>query len=383
VEAFIHDAVRTPRGKGTERGALAHVRPVELLAPLFRALAARNQLDTSTVDDVTLGCSTATGEQGANIAKAATHFAGWDYRSSGGTVSRLCCSGVDAIATAAAKIDAGMDDLVVAGGVESMSRVPIFSDQGPLFADPEVASASGFVHMGMAADIVATLGEISRGECDAYALESHQRAGAARDEGRFVHSLIAVNGLDADEAIRDGQTIDDLAALQPAFAGLATDVVHRKLPNLGQIKHVHTIATAPQIVDGASLLLIGRAQEGARAQIVSAANVGVKPPLLTATVPATQQALERAGMTLADIDLFEVNESFAAIVLHYMRHFGLDPDRVNVNGGAIAMGHPLGATGGILAATLLDELERRDLEVGLVTIPAAAGIGAALVLQRV
>jgi acetyl-CoA C-acetyltransferase len=378
MEAFIYDAVRTPRGKGNERGALADQRPVDLLAPLFGALVERNDLDTQDVDDVTLGCSTATGEQGANIAKAAAHFAGWDYRSSGGTVSRLCCSGVDAIATAAAKVDAGMDDLVVAGGVESMSRVPIFSDQGPLFADPEVASAGGFVHMGVAADVVATLGQITREECDAYAVESHRRAAA-----RFTPSLIPVNGLDHDEAVREGMTVDQIASFEPAFAGMASDVVHKKLPNLGPIDHVHTIATAPQIVDGASLLLIGRGREGARAQIVSAANVGVKPPLLTATVPATQKALERAGMSIADVDLFEVNESFAAIVLHYMRHFDLDPERVNPNGGAIAMGHPLGATGGMLAATLLDELERRDLEVGLLTIPAAAGIGAALIVQRV
>jgi acetyl-CoA C-acetyltransferase len=378
VDAFIHDAVRTPRGKGNERGALADQRPVDLLAPLFAALVERNDLDTQDVDDVTLGCSTATGEQGSNIAKAAAHFAGWDYRSSGGTVSRLCCSGVDAIAIAAAKVDAGMDDLVVAGGVESMSRVPIFSDEGPLFADPEVASASGFVHMGVAADVVATLGHITREECDAYAVESHRRAAA-----RFTPSLVPVNGLDHDEAVREGMTVDQIASFEPAFAGMASDVVHEKLPSLGPIQHVHTIATAPQIVDGASLLLIGRGKEGARARIVSAANVGVKPPLLTATVPATQKALERAGLTLADVDLFEVNESFAAIVLHYMRHFDLDPERVNPNGGAIAMGHPLGATGGMLAATLLDDLERRDLEIGLLTIPAAAGIGAALILQRV
>ncbi len=233
--------------------------------------------------------------------------------------------------------------------------------------------------MGVAADIVATLGAISREDCDAYAVESHRRAAAAR----LDRSLIPVNGLDRDEAIREGMTVDQLASLEPAFADMADDVAHEKLPNLGEIDHVHTIASAPQIVDGASLLLVGGEKEGARAQIVSAANVGVKPPLLTATVPATRQALERAGMTIADVDLFEVNESFAAIVLHYMRHFDLDPDRVNVNGGAIAMGHPLGATGGMLAATLLDELERRDLETGLVTIPAAAGIGAALILQRV
>ena len=378
MKAFIRDAVRTPRGKGDERGALADQRPVELLAPLFAALEERNDLDTARVDDVTLGCSTATGEQGANIAKAAAHFAGWDYRSSGGTVSRLCCSGVDAIATAAAKVDAGMDDLAVAGGVESMSRVPIFSDQGPLFADPEVAAAGGFVHMGVAADVVATLGGISRDDCDAYAVESHKRAAGAP-----TPSMVPVNGLDRDETVRARLTVEDVASFEPAFAGMAAGVVHQKLPNLGEIEHVHTIATAPQIVDGASLLLIGSGQEGARGQIVSAANVGVKPPLLTATVPATQKALERAGMTLEDIDLFEVNESFAAIVLHYMRHFDLDPDRVNVNGGAIAMGHPLGATGGMLAATLLDELERRDLEMGLITIPAAAGIGAALIVQRV
>jgi acetyl-CoA C-acetyltransferase len=383
VNAYIYDAVRTPRGKGSEHGALAHVRPVELLEPLFGALAARNELDTSAVDDVILGCSTAAGEQGADIAKAAAHFAGWDYRSSGGTVSRLCCSGVDAIATAAAKVHAGMDSLVVAGGVESMSRVPIFSDDGPLFADDDVASAAGFVDLGLAADVVATLGEITREQCDAYALESHERAGVARDEGRFDRSLIPLNGLDRDEAIRDGQELADLAALAPAFAGSHADVVHEKLPSLGEIEHVHTVASAPQKVDGASLLLVGGKKGNARAEIISAANVGVKPPLLTATVPATQQALERAGMRLGDVDLFEVNESFAAIVLHYMRHFDIDPDRVNVNGGAIAMGHPLGATGGILTATALDELERRDLEVGLVTIPAAAGIGAALIIRRV
>lgn len=379
MEAFIHDAVRTPRGKGSERGALAAMRPVELLAPLFGALAERNRLDTAAVGDVTLGCSTPIWDQGSNIAKAAAHFAGWDYRSSGGTVSRLCCSGLDAIATAAAKVDAGMDDLAVAGGVESMSRVPIFSDDGPLFADPEVAAASGFVHMGVAADIVATLGGISRAECDAYAVESHRRAASAD----FSASLVPVNGLDRDETIRAGTTVKQLAALEPAFGDLPAGVAHEKLPKLGAIEPVHTIGTAPQIVDGASLLLIGRAKEGARARIVSAANVGVKPPLLTATVPATQQALDRAGMKLGDVDLFEVNESFAAIVLHYMRHFDLDPECVNVNGGAIAMGHPLGATGGILAATVLDELERRDLEVGLVTIPAAAGIGAALIIQRI
>jgi acetyl-CoA C-acetyltransferase len=378
VEAFIHDAVRTPRGKGNERGALADRRPVDLLAPLFRALEERNDLDTKRVDDVTLGCSTATGEQGANIAKAAAHFAGWHYTSSGGTVSRLCCSGVDAIATAAAKVDAGMDDLVVAGGVESMSRVPIFSDGGPLFADPEVALAGGFVHMGVAADIVATLGQITREACDTYAVESHRRAAAAP-----MPSVIPVNGLSHDEAIRPRVTIEELACFEPAFTGMSNGVPEQKLPDLGPIHHVHTIATAPQIVDGASLLLIGREREGARARVVAAANAGVKPPLLTATAPATRRALGRAGMSIDDIDLFEVNESFAAIVIHYMRHFDLDPDRVNVNGGAIAMGHPLGATGGMLTATLLDELERRDLETGLITIPAAAGIGAALIIQRV
>ena len=294
-------------------------------------------------------------------------------------MTRLCCSGVDAIATAAAKIDAGMDDVVVAGGVESMSRVPIFSDRGPLFSDPEVAAAGGFVHMGVAADIVATLGQIPRAECDAYAVESHRRAWRAD----FSKSLVPVDGVDRDEAIRGELTVEQIASFEPAFADMESDIPYLKLPDLGPIEHVHTIATAPQIVDGASLLLIGKDKEGARARIVSAANVGVKPPLLTATVPATRRALERAQMKIDDIDLFEVNESFAAIVLHYMRHFDLDPAHVNVNGGAIAMGHPLGATGGILAATLVDELERRDLETGLITIPAAGGIGAALVLQRV
>ncbi len=399
MEAFVYDAVRTPRGRGSAKGSLAETRPVELLATLFRALEQRNGLDTARVDDVTVGCNTQTAEQGSNVARAATLFAGWSYLSSGGTISRLCCSGVDAIATAAAKIDAGVDDLAVAGGVESMSRVPLFADGGPMFADPEVASASGFLHMGVAADIVATLGVISREDCDEYALRSHQRAAAARDSGAFDHSLVPVRDgdgellLDRDEMIRDGQTIEQLSALEPAFAALAQDgarrVIDDKLPNLGELDHVHTVASAPQIVDGASLVLLGNRDQAAvlgaepRARIVAAANAGVKSPLLTATAPASAKALERAGMTMRDVDLFEVNESFAAIVLHYGRHFDLDFERVNVNGGAIAMGHPLGATGGILLASLVDELESRDLEIGLLTIPAAAGIGAALMVQRV
>jgi acetyl-CoA C-acetyltransferase len=320
-------------------------------------------LDTALVGDVTLGC------------------------------------GVDAIATTAAKVDAGVEQLAVAGGVESMSRVPLFADGGPLFADPEVAGAAGFVHMGVAADVVATLASISRDECDEYALESHRRAAAARDAGRSDGSLVPVHGpdgellLDRDETVRDGQTLEALGALEPAFEGLARDgvaeLVQRALPELGPLRHVHTVGTAPQIVDGASLVLLGSREQaralGAepRARVVSAANAGVQPPLLTATVPASERALARTGMTIADVDLFEVNESFAATVLHYLRELDLDPGRVNVNGGAIAAGHPLGATGGILLATLLDELERRDLEIGLLTIPAAAGIGAALVVQRV
>ena len=311
MQAFIHDAVRTPRGKGNERGALAYTRPVELLAPLFGALAERNELDTSTVDDVTLGCSTATGEQGANIAKAAAHFAGWDYRSSGGT-SRACAARAWTRSPPPRRRSTpAWTTLAVAGGVESMSRVPIFSDDGPLFTDPEVASAAGFVHMGVAADIVATLGEISREDCDAYAVESH-RAGRRRARRGIVRPL-------ADRRQRPGSRRGDPRRPDDRRARRARarlrrhgdDVAHQKLPSLGEIEHVHTIANAPQIVDGASLLLVGGEKEGARARIVSAANVGVKPPLLTATVPATQQALERAGMTLADVDLFEVNESFA------------------------------------------------------------------------
>ncbi len=391
--------MRTPRGRGSARGSLAGTRPVELLATLFRALEERNGLDTSLVDDVTIGCSTPTGEQGADLARAAALFAGWSETGSGAVVSRLCCSGVDAIATAAAKIDAGVDGVAVAGGVESMSRVPLFADGGPLFADAEVAGAAGFVHMGVAADIVATLSSLTRAECDDFALASHRRAAAARDGGRFERSLVPVRApggellLDRDEMIRDGQTIEALSALPLGFEELAQDgareVIERRLPDLGPLRHVHTVASAPQIVDGASLVLMGSREQGdalglePRARVAAAANAGVTPPLLTATVPAARRALASAGMRVEDVDLFEVNESFAATVLHFVRELGLDPEGVNVNGGAIAMGHPLGATGGVLLVTLLDELERRDLEVGLLTIPAAAGIGAALLLQRV
>jgi acetyl-CoA C-acetyltransferase len=399
MEAFIYDAVRTPRGRARPDGALAGVKPIDLLAGLFRSLEERTALDTARVDDIVLGCNTQTGEQGADIAKIASLYAGWDHNPSGATLNRFCCSGLDALATAAAKVDAGVSDLVVAGGVESMSRVPMLSDAGPWFADPEVAAVTGFVHMGISADLVATVSDISRGACDAFACESHARAGRAGDEGRFDRSLAPVRDgegemlLDRDEGIRDGMTIEKLAALPPAFAEMAAagmgEVVRSRHPEVAELQHVHTVATAPQMVDAASLLLVGSRAAGEalglppRARIAAAANASVEPLMLTAPAPATLRALERARMTVGDVDLFEMNESFAAVAIEYMRRLGLEPDQVNPNGGAIAMGHPLGATGGILTMTLLDELERRNMEVGVVAIPGGAGIGAAMVVERV
>ncbi len=390
-EPLILDVVRTPRGRAGRSGALVGTPPTSLVATLMHALDARAPGAGEHVEDVILGCSTVTGEQGADVARAAALLAGWSDDASGAVVSRLCCSGLDALATGAAKVSAGQHALVAAGGVESMSRVPMFSDRAPLFADPSVAAQAGFVHMGVAADLVAALDDTPRAELDALAAASHARAAHAHDAGHFARSLIPVADLlDHDEAVRGGTTVEQLAALEPAFPAdeTAARIIRERLPDAPAVTPRHTVATAPQMVDGASLALIGTARAGARlglqprGRIIGHGSAGVRAPLLTSTVPAVERALAHAGATVEDVDLWEVNESFAAPVLHLTGRLEVDPAIVNVDGGALAMGHPLGATGGILLATLLDALDRTDGTLGVLTIPAASGIGAALVVER-
>lgn len=393
MTALVYDAVRTPRGRAG-KGALAGTRPVELLGTVLRALAERQSLDTSRVGDLVVGASSATGEQGGDIGRTAALFAGWDPAVSGATVSRMCCSGVDAIATVAAKVAAGIEDLAVAGGVESMSRVGMFEDRGPVFADPEVAAATGFLHIGVAADALAAAHGIGREALDGWALRSHARAAEAQRTGAFDRSLVPVLGpdgdivLDRDEAVRAGLRAEDVAALEPLFAAdaarpEAAAVLRERLPGVDVVA-AHTLATCPKTVDGASAVLIGvpgAVDAPPRARILGAANIGVLPPLLTGAAVAVDRVLERAKVSLSDVDLFEINESYAATPLHFLQHTGVDPERVNPLGGGLSLGHPLGATGGMLLATLIDELEARDLSVGVLAIPAAAGLGSALLIE--
>ncbi|MGQ0508222.1 MAG: acetyl-CoA C-acyltransferase [Myxococcaceae bacterium] len=384
MNAFIYDAVRTPRGAGKESGALAKVKPVELLKPLYGALRERTGVDD--VEDIVLGCSVQTGEQGANLAKISALYAGFGPSASGVTLNRFCASGLDALAYAALKVSSGMERQVVAGGVESLSRVGMFADKGPWFADPEVASSTHFVHMGVAADLIAAIEGISREECDALALQSQQRAKVAREEGRFARSMIPVAGLERDECVREGVTAAKLATMPAAFAELGAEALPRireAYPALKTLPAVHHAGSAPALADGASLLLVGSEKTKARARIRAYANVAVEPrAMLSGAAPAAQKALRLAGLDVKDLDLVEMNESFAAPVLSFMRQMGLASDKVNVNGGAIALGHPLGATGGVLAMTLLDELERGGKALGLVVIVAGAGIAQALILER-
>jgi acetyl-CoA C-acetyltransferase len=400
MDAYILDAVRTPRGAAKKTGALASVKPIDLLAALYRALEQRSGLDTALVDDVVLGCATQTGEQGANIARISALYAGWSERVSGTTLNRFCCSGLDAINYAALKVSSGLERLVVAGGVESASRVPMFGDNGAWFADPLVRERTGFVHMGVAADLVATLEGFDRAELDAYAVESHQRAAHARDAGHFAPSLVPVCGpdgqllLDRDELIRSDTSAEKLAAFEPSFAEFGAQgmdaLALARYPQIDQLRHLHHRGNSPALADGASLLLIGnQAQAEAlglrpRARIRAFANAACEPVImLAAAQAATQQAIANAGLTLAQIDRFEFNEGFAAPVLKLQRDLGISPERLNVNGGTIAMGHALGATGGMLIATLLDELERSGLRFGVAAIMGGAGLGTATLIERV
>jgi acetyl-CoA C-acetyltransferase len=400
-QAYVFDAVRTPRGKGKKDGSLHEVQPVDLLRTCFRALRERHDLDTAQVDDVVLGCVTPVMEQGGNIARTAALYAGWDIDVPGVQINRFCASGLETVNLAAAKVRSGWEHLVVAGGVESMSRLPMGADGGAMYADPNVNGALGFVPQGIGADLIATLEGFSRADVDAYAAESQARAAAASAEGRFtsrvaVRDLNGMTVLEEDETIRPGTTAEILGQLNPSFElmgqmGGFDAVAKQRYPTVERIEHVHTAGNSSGIVDGAALVLIGSKEKGAelglkpRAVIRGAALVGTDPTImLTGPGPATKKALKIAGMEARDIDLFEVNEAFAAVVLRFLRDLGIDgTDRVNVNGGAIAMGHPLGATGAMLLGTLIDELERRDRQTGVVTLCVGGGMGIATVVERV
>lgn len=398
--AYIYDALRTPRGKGKKDGALHQASPIWLTRTLLKEMQQRHHLDTSLVDDIVLGCVTPVGEQGSDIARIAALDAGWDQRVAGVTLSRYCASGLESINLAAAKVMSGMEEMVVAGGVESMSRVPMGSDGGAWYMDPRVNDATGFVPQGVGADTIATLKGFSRSDVDEFATESHRRAAAAWEKGYFDKSVVPVkdiNGLlllDKDETIRPNTDVATLAKLNPSFAmpgQMGFDsVILDKYTTIEKVNHVHHAGNSSGIVDGAAICLIGSAAAGVkaglkpRAKITMAAVIGSEPSImLTGPTPACKKALDKAGMQASDIDLWEINEAFAAVPMNTASDFGISLDKVNVNGGAIAMGHPLGATGAMLMTTVLDELERCDLKTAMVTLCVGGGMGIATIIERV
>ena len=401
TDAYIYDAVRTPRGEGKPKGALNEVSPVRLAATALAALRDRNDLDTSCVDDVVLGCSEPAGEQGAVIARSAVLMADYDQSVSGVQINRFCASGLEAVNMAAAQVMAGQADLAIGGGVESMSRVAMASSGGAWFADPQVAFKTYYVQQGISADLIATKYGFSRDDVDAYAVESQKRAAEAWDDGRFEESVVPVKDqndviiLDRDEHVRPDTDMQALAALNPVFEEMGRDlgfdsVILQRYPEVECIDHVHHAGNSSGIVDGAGAVLVGSGEIGdslglkPRARIRNFGSIGSEPSImLTGPAPVTRKVLARGGMETGDIDLYELNEAFAAVVLRYMQDLGVPHDRINVNGGAIAMGHPLGATGAMILGTLLDELERRDLETGLCTLCIGAGMGVATVIERV
>jgi acetyl-CoA C-acetyltransferase len=399
TQALIFDALRTPRGRGKADGALHSVKPVNLLAGLLTALQARNALDTSQVDDVMVGCVTPIGDQGSDIAKTAVQVADWDVSVAGVQINRFCASGLEAVNLGAMKVRSGFEDLVVVGGVESMSRVPMGSDGGAWALDPQTNLHSHFTPQGVGADLIATLEGFSRQDVDAYALHSQQKAARARADGSFNKSLVPVqdqNGiilLDHDEFIRAESTLEGLGKLKPSFEMIGQmgfdATALRVYSHVERINHVHTPGNSSGIVDGAALMLIGSEAKGRalglqpRARIVATAVTSTDPTImLTGPAPATRKALAKAGLRVEDIDLFEVNEAFASVVLKFIKDMAVDPDKVNVNGGSIAMGHPLGATGCAILGTLLDELEVRRLRYGLATLCVGGGMGIATIIER-
>ena len=400
TEVYIFDAVRTPRGKGKKDGSLHQATPIWLLRTLLQALQQRNQLDTSLVDDVVLGCVTPVGEQGSDIARTAVLDAGWAQSVGGVTLSRFCASGLEAVNLAAAKVMSGMEDMVVAGGVESMSRWAMGSDGGAWYMDPRVNTATGFVPQGISADLVASLERFSRQDLDAFAAESHRRAAQAQAEGRFARSVVAVkdlNGmtwLDRDETIRPGTSVESLAKLNPSFEMMGAmgfdSMALDKYTTVEKILHHHHAGNSSGIVDGAALMLLGSKAAGEksglkpRARVRMCSIIGSEPTImLTGPTLACRKALAKAGMAASDIDLWEINEAFATVPMKTARDLGVSLDRVNVNGGAIAMGHPLGATGAIILGTALDELERTGQSTALATLCVGGGMGIATIIERV
>ena len=401
ADALIYDTVRTPRGRGKPDGALHEVTPIRLASAVLQATRDRNELDTSLVDDVIMGVVSPVGEQGADIARVAAMEAGFAETVAGVQINRFCASGLEAVNMASAQVMAGQTEMMIAGGVESMSRVSLGQAGGAWSTDPQVAFNSHFIPQGVSADLIATLEGFSRRQVDEYAERSQRLATTARDEGRFkgsqipIHDINGVLLLDHDEHIRTGTTADDLAGLKPAFAMLGQQygfdsVAIQRYPEVEQINHVHHAGNSSGIVDGAAAVLIGSESAGKaaglkpRARIRAFASIGSEPTImLTGPAPSARKVLKRAGMSIDDIDLFEVNEAFAAVVLKFLQEMEVPIDKVNVNGGAIAMGHPLGATGAMLLGTVLDELERRDLNTALVTLCIGAGMGTATIIERV
>ena len=397
-EAFIYDAVRTPRSRGRADGALNEVKPVELAAGLLRELKRRHELDTSRVGDVILGCADPLGEQGGAIGKTVAMVADFGDSVSGMQIDRYCGSGLEAVNIGAMKVMCGVEDLLIAGGVESLSRVPMGSGGSAWISDPRVALQTGYMPQGISADLIAALDTLSRDDVDAFALESQRRAAHARANGYFK-SVVAVRDprgrtiLAEDDFIKADTTMEKLAALKPSFSEMGDmgfdSIAIGRYPGADSIPHVHTAGNSSGIVDGASAVLIGNEAIGKdlrlepRGRILAMANVGCEPMImLTGPAPATLKALKKAQLKITDIDLFEVNEAFASVVMHFMKETGVPLEKVNVNGGAIALGHPLGATGGMLIGTLLDELERRKLRYGLCTLCIGAGMGIATIIER-
>lgn len=398
--AYIYDAIRTPRSKGKAGGSLHGVKPVALAAGLLTELQSRHDLDTAQVDDVVMGCVMPVGEQGGCVAKTVVQFAGWDESVPGVQLDRFCASGLEAVNMAAMKVASGWEELVVAGGVESMSRVPIGISGGSWINDPEINQANGAVPQGIGADTIATLGGWSREDVDGYALESQRRAAHARDNGYFDKSVVPVkdrNGftiLEKDDFIKPNTTMEGLGGLKPSFAPMGAmgydDVLLRKYPQISHVNHVHTPGNSSGIVDGASAVLIGSEQAGKnlglkpRGRIVATAVTATDPTImLVGPGPAAKKVLAKAGMTTADIDLFEINEAFASVAMRFMQDLDISHEVTNVNGGAIAMGHPLGATGAMLVSTMLDELERRNKKRALLALCVGGGMGISTIIERV
>ncbi|MCX7270170.1 MAG: acetyl-CoA C-acetyltransferase [Burkholderiales bacterium] len=400
THAMIFDAVRTPRGKGKKDGSLHPIKPVDLLGGLLNQLQQRHDFDPAEVDDVVMGCVSPVGEQGSVLPKTALLKAGWDVRVSGVQINRFCASGLEAVNMGAQKVASGWEDLVVCGGVESMSRVPMCSYGGAWSQDPATNAAIGFTPQGIGADLIATLAGWSREDVDRFALTSQQRAAAAQADGRFDRSVLPVMDeiglpvLERDEFIKPRTTLDGLGALKASFADMGKmgfdAVALARYPQVERITHVHTAGNSSGIVDGAAAVLIGSEAKGKamgltpRGRIVATALSGADPTImLTGPMPAARKALAKAGLSVDDIDLFEVNEAFAAVPMRFMLEMQVPHEKVNVNGGAIALGHPLGATGAMLVGTLLDELERRQLKRGLITLCVGGGMGIATIIERV